>query len=296
VLLVVTVVFFVFRIVPGDPAVIFASPDATTAEIQAVRHSMGLDQPILIQYGRFLTDLTRGNLGVSTSFGIPVTAVLGPRIPNTVLLALASLAVAVVSGVTCGMYVALRPRAPLSQLATVGVIGLLAIPNFWLGLLLMQFFGVRLRWLPVAGTGGLSASGAVYLVMPIIALSGRLVATIMRTAKASVAETLAEEYIRTAYAKGLAAGRVIWRHALRPSLVPIITVVGLQMGNLLGGATVIEILFNYQGIGLALIKAVGVRDYALVQGIMLSYACFFLVVNLGVDVSYAYFDPRIRYQ
>lgn len=292
---IVTVVFFVFRVIPGDPALIFASPSATWEEIELVRRSMGLDQPILVQYGRFLAGLIRGDLGVSTSFGVPVTDVLSARLPATALLAGVSLVLASTLGISSGLAVALRPRATLSQVATVIVIGLLAIPNFWLGLVLMQVFAVRLGWLPVGGTAELSAEGVLFLLMPMLAVAARLVALVMRTTRVSTTETLGEDFIRTARAKGLAARRVLWRHALKPALIPIITVIGLQLGHLLGGSIVIETLFTYQGIGLALIKAVAVRDYALVQGVMLLYAFTFLIVNLAVDVAYSYVDPRIRY-
>jgi len=294
-LLLACAVFFLFRVVPGDPAVIFASPGATRDEVAAVRHSMGLDRPVLVQFGAFVADLGRGDLGRSTSFGVPVTRVLAARMPSTALLAIASVGIAVTAGVSWGLLAAFRPRALASQLATVAVIGALAVPNFWLGLLLMQWLAVKLGWLPVGGTAGLSVESLPFLVMPTLAIAARLMALIMRTTRASVVETLAEDFIRTAYAKGLPGRRVVWHHALRPALIPIITVVGLQMGQLLGGTVVIETLFTYQGIGLALIKAVAVRDYALIQGIVLLYAVTFLVVNLGVDVAYAYADPRIRY-
>jgi len=221
--------------------------------------------------------------------------VLASRLPATALLAGVSLVLASALGVSAGLVVALRPRATLSQVATVVVIGLLAIPNFWLGLVLMQVFAVRLGWLPVGGTAGLSAEDMAFLVMPMLAVAARLVELVMRTTRVSTTETLGEDFIRTARAKGLAAQRVLWRHALKPALIPIITVIGLQLGHLLGGSIVIETLFTYQGIGLALIRAVAVRDYALVQGIMLLYAFAFLLVNLAVDVAYSYVDPRIRY-
>lgn len=291
----VCVVFFLFRIVPGDPALIFATPGASADEIAAVRHNMGLDRPVLVQFGAFIANLGRGDFGVSTSFGIPVTRVLAARLPSTALLATASLGVAVTAGVSWGMLAAFRPRAVVSQLATVAVICALAVPNFWLGLLLMQWLAVKLGWLPVGGTADLSVASLPFLIMPTLAIAARLMALIMRTTRASVVETLSEDFIRTAHAKGLPARRVLWHHALRPALIPIITVVGLQMGQLLGGTVVIETLFTYQGIGLALIKAVAVRDYALIQGIVLLYAVTFLLVNLGVDVAYAYADPRIRY-
>lgn len=202
----------------------------------------------------------------------------------------ASIGLTVVVAVPAGILAAVRPLGLAGQGVMAATILLLSVPNFLVGLLLMDLFVVRLGWLPAAGTGGL-----VFLVMPTLAVAGRLVALVSRTTRASVVEILGEDYMRTARAKGLGAAARLLRHALRPALVPIVTMIGLQAGYLLGGSVVIETLFAYQGLGQAMINAVSMRDYFLVQGIALVYVIGFLLLNLAVDLSYALVDPRIRY-
>ncbi len=212
------------------------------------------------------------------------------RIGPTLALMAASIGLTVIVAVPAGVLAAVRPLSPGSQGVMAATILLLSVPNFLVGLLLMDLFVVRLGWLPAAGTGGV-----VFLVMPTLAVAGRLVALVSRTARASVVEILGEDYMRTARAKGLGARALLVRHALRPALVPIVTMIGLQAGYLLGGSVVIETLFAYQGLGQAMINAVSMRDYFLVQGIALVYVVGFLLLNLAVDLSYALVDPRIRY-
>jgi ABC-type dipeptide/oligopeptide/nickel transport system permease component len=219
-----------------------------------------------------------------------VAAIIVTRIGPTLALLAASLGLTVLVAVPAGVLAAVRPLSPGSQGIMAATILLLSVPNFLVGLLLMDLFVVRLGWLPAAGTGGL-----VFLVMPTLAVAGRLVALVSRTARASVVETLGEDYMRTARAKGLGEVPRLLRHALRPALVPIVTMLGLQAGYLLGGSVVIETLFAYQGLGQAMINAVSMRDYFLVQGIALVYVVGFLLLNLLVDLSYALVDPRIRY-
>ncbi len=290
-LVILTLIFVLFRLVPGDPAVIAAGMTATPEQISAMHHLLGLDRPLWVQYLSFLWHLAHVDLGTSVTFGLPVVGVVGHRLPATATLAASSLAVAVGIGVPIGMLEAVRPRGLSGQAASAIAIALLAIPNFWLGLLLINVFAVRLHWLPVAGTGGI-----VFLLMPTIAIAARLVAVVSRTTRASLVEVLHEDYIRTAQAKGLGRTPVLLRHALRPALIPIITVVGLQAGYLLGGSLVIETLFDWQGLGQAMINAVAMRDYFLVQGITVFYVFGFLMLNLAVDLSYAAWDPRVRYQ
>jgi ABC-type dipeptide/oligopeptide/nickel transport system permease component len=203
----------------------------------------------------------------------------------------ASLALTVTLALPAGILAAVRPLGALSQGVTAATILLLSVPNFLVGLLLMDLLVVRLGWLPAAGTGGLA-----FLVMPSLAVAARLVALVSRTTRASVVESLGEDYMRTARAKGLGTAALFFRHALRPALVPIVTMLGLQAGYLLGGSVVIETLFAYQGLGQAMINAVSMRDYFLVQGIALVYVAGFLLLNLLVDLSYGLVDPRIRYR
>ncbi|MGQ0572542.1 MAG: ABC transporter permease, partial [Armatimonadota bacterium] len=269
---------------------IVAGPNATQAQVEAIRHELGLDRPLWIQYGRFLHDLLQGDLGTSLSLRLPVTNVLITRISPTLALMAASLALSVVLAVPAGVVAAVKPHGLAAQSVMAASILALSIPNFLLGMILMQYLAVRLRWLPAAGTGGL-----IYLIMPTLAVAARLVALVSRTTRASVIEILSEDFVRTARAKGLAPRLVLYRHALRPALVPIITMIGLQAGYLLGGSIVVETLFAYQGLGQAMITAVSLRDYFLVQGITLVYVAGFLALNLIVDLSYAAFDPRVRY-
>lgn len=287
---IITLIFVVFRLVPGDPAVIVAGPTATQAQVKAIRHDLGLDRPVWLQYLVFLRDLSRGDLGTSLSLRQPVTKVVVDRLGPTLALMVASLLLTVALAVPAGVAAAVRPDGALAQVVMGTSILALSIPNFLVGMILMQVLAVKLRWLPAAGTGDLA-----FLVMPTIAVAARLVALVSRTTRANVMEVLGEDFVRTARAKGLAARVVLYRHALPPALVPIITMVGLQAGYLLGGSIVVETLFAYQGLGQAMISAVSMRDYFLVQGITLFYVAGFLIINLLVDLSYAAVDPRIRY-
>ncbi|MDR7421534.1 MAG: ABC transporter permease [Armatimonadota bacterium] len=285
-----TLIFVLFRLVPGDPATIVAGPGATQPQIEALRRELGLDRPLWAQYARFLGDLARGDLGTSLSLRQPVTQVLAARLAPSAALMAASLLLTVALAVPAGVAAAVRPHSTTAQVVMGVSVLALSIPNFLLGMILMHYLSVRWRLLPAAGTGGLA-----FLVMPTLAIAARLVALVSRTTRASVMEVLGEDFVRTARAKGLAPRVVLYRHALRPALVPIITMIGLQAGYLLGGSIVVETLFAYQGLGQAMITAVSLRDYFLVQGITLLYVVGFLLVNLVVDLSYAAFDPRIRY-
>ncbi|MDR7482807.1 MAG: ABC transporter permease [Armatimonadota bacterium] len=287
---IVTLVFIVFRLVPGDPALLVAGPHATAEQVEAIRRDLGLHRPLWQQYLGFLADLLRGDLGTSVSLHQPVTEVVAARAGPTLALMLASLLLTVILAVPAGLAAAVRPHGTLAQVLMGASILALSIPNFLIGMLLMQVLAVSWRLLPAAGTGG-----GAFLVMPTLAVAARLVALVSRTTQASVLEILGEEFVRTARAKGLAARAVLYRHALRPALVPILTMIGLQAGYLLGGSVVVETLFAYQGLGQAMITAVGLRDYFLVQGVTLVYVVGFLLVNLVVDLSYAAVDPRIRY-
>ncbi len=289
-LAVVTLLFIVFRLVPGDPALIIAGPGATQDQIDAIRRDLGLDRPVWTQYGRFLADLAHGDLGRSLSLKLPVTEILRKRLGPSLALMAASLVVTVLLAVPAGVMAAVRPHSALAQAVMSTSILALSIPNFLVGMILMQLLAVKWRALPAAGTGGIA-----FLLMPTLAVAARLVALVSRTTRASVIEILGEDFVRTARAKGLSGHTVLYRHALPPALVPIITMIGIQAGYLLGGSIVVETLFAYQGLGQAMITAVSLRDYVLVQGITFFYVAGFLLINLIVDLSYAGVDPRIRY-
>jgi ABC-type dipeptide/oligopeptide/nickel transport system permease component len=287
---IVTLIFVLFRVVPGDPALLVAGANSTQAQVNAIRHDLGLDRPLYAQYGRFLRDAVRGDLGMSLSLRVPVSTVIAGRLPATLALMVASLVVTVALATPSGVVAAVRPHGLAAQMITGAAVLALSIPNFLVGMILIEYLAVRLRLLPPAGTGGIA-----FLIMPTLAIAARLIALVSRTTRASVMEVLSEDYVRTARAKGLPVRGVLYRHALRPALVPIITMIGLQAGYLLGGSIVVETLFAYQGLGQAMITAVSLRDYFLVQGITAVYVVGFLLINLAVDLSYAVFDPRVRY-
>ncbi len=284
-------VFLILRLVPGDPARLASGLEANEETILALRQQLGLNDPIHIQYERFITGLATGNLGRSIKNRQPVTEVLASRVPATLELAAASLLVAVVIGLSAGIVAALRRGSAIDTgsmlLALVGV----SMPSFWLGLMLIFFFAVTLRWLPTSGSGGLQ-----HLLMPAITLGTGSAAIIARMSRAGLIEALSHDYIRTARAKGLSQRIVVVRHALRNAMIPTVTVIGLQCGTLLAGSVVTETVFAWPGIGRLLVDSVALRDYPVIQAIVLLFALIFMVTNLLVDVSYALLDPRIRYQ
>ena len=288
-LLAVTLVFFIFRFIPGDVARIIAGERATEDEVAMIREQLGLNDPILVQYGRYLAGLARADLGQSMVYRRKVTDEILTRLPATLELALAGVMVSVVLGITTGLVSAVKRNTILDHLSMVTAIGGICIPNFWLGLLLIMFFSVSLGWLPSGGRGGIA-----YLVLPTIALAARLVAVIARLTRSAMLEVISQDYIRTARAKGLGGRVVLMRHALPNAMIPVVTIVGLQFGTLLAGSVVVEIVFTWPGMGSLLITAVNTRDYPMVQGVILFYTIAFMLVNLLTDLAYGFFDPRIR--
>ena len=293
--------FFVFwsiRLVPGDPAVAIAGELASPAVIARVREDLGLDQPLLVQYGRYVARMVQGDMGRSVRSGLPVSQEISTRLPRTLTLATTSLIVSTLIGIPIGVYSATRPNSWFDggsmTLALLGV----SMPIFWLGLMLMILFAVLIpRWMNLPGpvfppTG---AGTWRHLVMPTIALAANSMAIQARMTRASMLEVLRQDYIRTARSKGLIEGLVIYRHALRNALIPIVTIVGLQFGILLGGAVITETVFAWPGIGRLLVDSIGFRDYPVIQGAVLVITVGFVVTNLLVDVIYAYLDPRISY-
>lgn len=288
VFLVLSLMFVIFRLLPGDPAKLVLGPLASEAEYSHYRESMGLNDPILVQYGRYLKDLATGDLGDSTSYAQNVASVIAPRIWPTVRLMLCSLGLAVLVGVPAGVLTGVYPNSKGAKILMGLWVALLAIPNFWLGLLLVQLFAVKLGVLPSIFSGTASS-----MVLPTLAIASRLIALIARMTRSAVMEVANEDYVQFAQAKGLRQGAVVVRHTLRPALPPIITMIGMQAGYLLGGSVVIENLFSYPGIGQLLLAAVNARDYALMQGITLFFVLAFLLINLLVDLLYSQIDPRI---
>lgn len=285
---VITIVFILLH-VSGDPASLLVTQDATLQDMARIRQAYGLDRPLSVQYARFIERVIRGDLGYSYRQGLPVTELIFDRIGATFKLALASLAVAIVLGVGLGMAAAVRRGSGVDTAAmTVALLGT-SMPSFWFGLLLIIVFGVKLGWLPVSGYGGLD-----HLVMPAFVLGGFYAAQVSRLTRTSLLEVLAQDYIRTGQAKGLRPRTVLFRHALRNAALPVLTVLGLSFGQMLGGAIVVESIFAWPGMGRLAVQAVLGRDFPVVQGVTIVGAAVFLAVNLTVDLIYGWVDPRLR--
>jgi peptide/nickel transport system permease protein len=284
------IVFAIMRLLPGDPIIIMFGEQGTSAEvIERLRAEYGLNDPIYIQYLRFLSDAVTGNLGRSIRTGAPVLASIVEQFPRTLELTVAGMAVALVIGVSSGIVAAIKRHTTVDYVVmAVALLGV-ATPSFWLGIMLILVVAVGLGWLPTSGQGSLT-----HLVLPAVTLGVGAAGLIARMTRSGLLDVLARDYIRTAYAKGLPARTVIMRHALRNALIPIVTVVGLQFGHLLAGAVVIEMVFARQGIGFLVVNAMLRRDYPVAQGVILFSAVIYVLVNLAVDVLYAYLDPRIR--
>jgi ABC-type dipeptide/oligopeptide/nickel transport system permease component len=294
-------VFTLLRLTPGDPAIMIAGPQATDTELQQVRKSLGLDQPIPVQFVFWFKNAVQGDLGRSSQLGVPVAPLVLARFGNTAVLALASLAVALVIAIPAGIISAIKRRSPLDH--SVMTLTLLAncMPPFWTGLMLIIVFASTLRWLPTGGMNDVLNPGgapdvARHLILPAITLGLPATAMIARMMRSSMLDILTQEHLRTARAKGLLERVVIQRHAVKLALLPVLTVVGIRFGYLLGGAAITETVFNWPGVGLQLFQAIGSRDYAFIQGATLMVATIFVVVNLGIDLLYATVDPRIRYR
>jgi peptide/nickel transport system permease protein/oligopeptide transport system permease protein len=284
------VIFLMVRLIPGDPARIIAGVQASDEEVTRIRRELGVDRPIAVQYARFVGRMLRGDLGLSAVTRAPVLEEIGLRLRPTGLLALSSTVVATAVGLAAGIVSATRQYSVLDYLVmTVALCGV-SIPVFWLGIMLMLVFSVHLHWLPAGGYGG-----AAHFVLPTLTLAAFSIAIIARMTRSSLLETFNQDYVRTARAKGVRRPAVILRHALKNALIPIITVVGLQFGALLGGAILTETTFAWPGMGRLLVNAITARDYPVIQGVVLTFAVVFTVVNLAVDLLYAYVDPRIHY-
>ena len=283
-------IFGAVRMLPGDPARIMAGPQATQDAVDGMRTRLGLDQPFLVQYGLFLTQAAQGDFGESIKSKKPVLDEIGERFPYTVSLAVVSYAIAILVGVAAGMLAAVYRNAWPDQAVMIAAIGGASVANFWLALMMMNLFAVQWKWLPLLGAGGWQN-----YVMPAVALGLLPAALIARMTRSSMLEVIGQDYIRTARAKGLGA-RVIYRkHALRNALIPIVTIVGLNFGGLLGGAVVTESVFNWPGIGRLLVDAVRYRDYPIIQGVTLLTVTAVVVVNFLADLLIAAINPRIRF-
>lgn len=275
----------------GDPAVAqFEGGTPPSAEdIARIQRALGTNQPFLTQYGAFVADALRGNLGTSFRSGQPVVALIAERTPATLALATGGMVVALLAAFPLGTYAATHRNALADVLIRVGSLLGLSFPNFWLGIMLILIVAVRLRWLPPSGY-----SGPESLILPSVTLGIVLASTLVRLVRASLLDTLGQPYVRTARAKGLRERVVIGRHALRNALLPVVTFVGLQFGALLGGIVILETVYAWPGIGQLAVSAVVTRDYPVVQGIVVVLACGVILINLLVDISYGLLNPRVR--
>jgi len=290
VFLVVTLAFFVFQLIPGDPARMYAGEEATQQQVERIREKLGLNRPILVRYITYWKGLVHGDLGTSIYFHTSITDLIGRRFLNTLQLALIAIIAATVFGLIIGTVAAVHRGSIWDYSANLIALLGISIPVFWLGLLLMLFFSLYIGILPTAG----NATWKHYL-MPSFTLSTFSMAFITRMTRSSMLETLGEDYVNTARAKGLTERRVIIFHALRNALLPILTVVGLRFGYMLGGAVITESVFAWPGMGRLFVTAVNQRDIPLVQGELLIFALAFVLVNVVVDIAYSFIDPRIRH-
>ncbi|HUZ77911.1 MAG TPA: ABC transporter permease [Chloroflexota bacterium] len=290
-------VFLLLHLLPGDPAMAVAGSNATPRQLAAVRHDMGLDEPLPLQYWIWLQHLAHGNLGRSVLSGQQVSLLLSQRIPATMELALAGMVLSLAVSLVTGIVAALNQRKAVDWVIMVFNSLALAIPQFWMGILLIIVLAVVLGWLPPGGrvaSGSNLGASLKSLAMPAIALALPLTGGLSRYIRASMLEVLYEDHIRTARSKGLAERAVIYAHALRNALLPVVTVLGLQFGFLLGGTVIIESVFSWPGLGTLMLDAIGNRDYVVVQAGLLYLAIVFILLNLVTDLLYGFLDPRIR--
>jgi peptide/nickel transport system permease protein len=311
------VVFFMVRAIPGDPAQLLLGQNATQEQVQTLTAKMGLDKPILVQYGIFLKDAASGDLGYSIVTGRPVTTELLVRLPATFELVAFAMLIAVLVGVPVGVISAVKQYSLLDKVTSVLALAGISMPIFWLAMILVVIFGVNLGLFPFPGRLGPDTAitsitglvlvdslltlnfagfwdGLLHLIMPALALGTIPMAVVMRMTRSSMLEVMGEDYVRTARAKGVVPWRVIFKHALRNAMLPTVTVIGLQVGLLMGGAILTETIFSWPGIGLYTLQSINARDYASIQGVVLYAALLFVLINLLVDILYAVLDPRVR--
>ncbi len=288
---VVTVVFLIVHFIPGDPVEIMLGEQALAVDKETLRRQMGLDKPLHVQYVDFLARLARGDLGRSLHTKRPVLESIVRRLPATLELALAAMVVALVLAIPLGLLSAYKKDTVVDQGSMLFALLGISMPNFWLGPLLIIVFSLKLGWLPVSGRGSLA-----HVVLPAITLGTAMAAILTRMTRASMLDVIQSDYITTARAKGVRESRVVLKHAFRNALIPVVTIVGLQIGGLLAGSIITETIFAWPGIGRLAIQAINARDYPLVQGCVLVIALGYVLVNFLTDLLYGFIDPRIRYE
>jgi len=303
--------FFLIHLTPGDPVLVMLGQDATPSELERLRHLLGLDQPLYVQFAQYLGRLLSGQMGDSIFQHQPVSKLIGDRLPATVELTFAAMVIAIVVGLTTGVVSALVPYSIFDVVAMLVALSGVAMPVFWLGMLAILLFALQLGWLPSFGRGAplFDALGTwirfgdprdvldalKHLVLPALTLGAFSAALISRLVRSALLEVLGQDYVRTAQAKGLRMSLIVGRHALPNALIVVVTVIGLQVGTLLGGAILAETIFAWPGIGRLLLQSINQRDYPLVQGIVLVTALLVSLINLGVDLLYGAINPRVRY-
>ena len=285
---VITIVFFVMRL-SGDPTLLLVPEGATAAQIAELRHQLGFDRPLVVQYLAYLSDLLRGDLGQSLVQRLPVSLILGSRLPYTLELAAGALAVALIIGIPAGIAMAVWRGGVVERILAAIVVAGQSLPTFWSGILLILFFGVTLRWLPTSG-----ADSPASLIMPSLALGALAMSTFARMTRISVLDELSRDYVNAARARGLSMGATVARHVLRNAAIPVITVTALEIGNLLAGAVIVATVFAWPGIGQLAMQSIQARDFLIVQAIVLFVSVTYIALNLIADLAYTAIDPRIR--
>jgi peptide/nickel transport system permease protein len=285
------IVFLILHLTPGDPAALILGDAADQQTIEMLRHEMGLDRPLMVQYVDFLWKALHGDLGTSTHTRRPVIDELASRLPATMEIACMALLLAVIIGITVGIVSAVKRYSAFDHAMMLTTLIFASMPSFWLGLILMLTFSVKLGWLPAVGRGGFS-----YLILPALTLAATPTALIARLTRSSMLDVVEEDYIRTAHAKGLSEEVIVWKHALKNAMIPIITVIGIQFGGMMGGSVVIESVFAWPGVGKLMVDSILTKNYPVVQGGLLLMAVIVSVINLIVDITYGLLDPRIRYE
>lgn len=295
---VAVIVFIITRMIPGDPAAVMLGPQASVEEIEALREQLGLNQPIYVQFLQYIGNLLQGDFGVSLTYNEPIVQLIMERFPNTLVLAISALIIAFVIGVPAGIISASKQNSLLDySVMLVSLIGV-SMPIFWLGVMLVLYFSVNLGWFPATGMGSMDDGLVTYLkhlVLPSITLATIPMATFARITRSSMLEVISQDYIKTARAKGLSEFLVICKHAFKNALTPLLTVLGMQISMMLGGAVLTETIFSWPGMGRLIVDAIDKRDFVVVQGTVLFIAVLFVIVNLLVDVMYKVVNPKVNY-
>lgn len=297
-LIVVTIVFVITRLMPGNPAIIILGPQASVADVEKLNQELGLDKSIPEQYIRYISDVLRGDLGKSYRYNQPVMDLILQKIPNTLILAVASIVLALLIGIPMGIISAIKQYTAFDYFAMFTALVGVSVPSFWLGLLLLLLFSVNLGWLPAMGMGSLNnglGDVLLHLLLPAVCLSTGSMANFARITRSSMLNVLSQDYIKALRSKGIKESRVIIKHALKNALPPIITVIGMRFSTLMGGAIMVETIFTWPGMGKLIVDAIGNMDYSVIQGCVLFLAIMYVAVNLLVDIIYLYLNPKVSY-